>query len=96
MEDYVQETIALRPMGCADCFWKIEGALKELDGFPEMAYDVAKITITVKYDPAKLSRPLIERMIEGLGYRLKGKKYDEVGIWEALKQTFGRKRPQGG
>jgi len=95
MEGYVQETIALRAIGCGECFWKIESALEELDGLLEMAYDVANGTITVRYDPAKLSRPLIERTIEGLGYRLKGKKYGEVGIWEALRQTFRRKkRPQ--
>lgn len=96
MADYAQETIRLRPVGCGDCFWKIEAALKQLDGFLEMAYDVGKLTITVRYDPEKLSRPLIERTIERLGYRLQGKKYEEVGIWEALKEAFRRKRPQGG
>ena len=96
MADHVQETIALRPVGCADCFWKIEGALKRLDGFLAMSYDVAKVTITVAYDPSKLSHSLIERTIESLGYRLRGKKYDEVGIWEALKRTFTKRHPQGG
>ncbi len=65
-----------RQLGCGDCFWKIEAALKQLDGFLEMAYDVGRLTITVRYDPERLSRPLIER----LGYRLQGKKYEEVGI----------------
>ncbi len=66
--------------------------MKQLDGFLEMAYDVGRLTITVRYDPERLSRPLIER----LGYRLQGKKYEEVGIWEALKEAFTGKRPQGG
>lgn len=95
MADSVQETIKLRSVGCGECFWKIEVALKRLDGFQEMAYDVGTLTITVRYDPTKLSRSLIERTIEGLGYRLQGKKYEEVSIWKALKQTFRRKRAQG-
>ena len=96
METYAEETIKLRPVGCGDCFWKIEAALKELDGFQEMAYDVGTLTITIRYDPTRLSRPLIEQAIENLGYKLQGKKYDEISIWEALKQAFRRKRPQGG
>ncbi|HIC96725.1 TPA: cation transporter, partial [Candidatus Bipolaricaulota bacterium] len=51
MADSVQETIKLRSVGCGECFWKIEVALKRLDGFQEMAYDVGTLTITVRYDP---------------------------------------------
>ncbi len=87
-------TITLNPVGCADCFWKIDNGLKELSGIQDVQYDMGKVTFEITYDPRKINRSRIIKIIEDMGYRLKGKHYQTVGVFEGIRLAFQRSRAQ--
>lgn len=87
-------TFTLNPVGCADCFWKIDNGLKEVSGIHDVQYDMGKITFEITFDPKKINRPRIIKIVEDMGYRLKGKHYETVGVFEGIRLAFQRNRAQ--
>ena len=90
MKATAKESFQLNPIGCGDCFWKIENGLKELPGVTDVKVDMGKIIFEVTFDPTKLNRDRILKKIEDMGFRLKGKHYPTAGIWESIRLAISR------
>lgn len=87
-------TFTLIPMSCSDCYWKVENGLKELPGIEEVQYDVGKLSFEITFDPTKNNRTRIIKYVEDMGFRLKGKHYETVGVFEAIRRAFARSKTQ--
>lgn len=83
-------SFVLNPVGCTDCFWKIENGLKETSGIVDVQYDMGKISFDISFDPQKINRGRIVKKVEDMGYRLKGKHYETVGVFEAIRRAFAK------
>lgn len=90
MNATTKESFQLNPIGCGDCFWKIENGLKELTGVSEVKVDMGKIIFEVSFDPTQLNRDRILKKIEDMGFRLKGKYYPTAGFWESIRLAISR------
>jgi|GEM_PF-2996268 len=87
-------TFALIQMGCSDCYWKVENGLKELPGVHQVNYDRGKISFEVTFDPKKNNRTRLIKSVEDMGFRIKGKHYETVGVFEAIRLAFQRNKAQ--
>lgn len=61
--------IPIKGMHCASCAKIIERALKKAKGVIEANVNYATEKATVSYDPAKIDRDRIAKLIEGVGYK---------------------------
>jgi len=91
---YETTSFALNPVGCGDCFWKIENGLKDLPGVQDVTYDMGKIFFEVTFDPQITNRARIVKCVEDMSFRLKGKHYETVGVFEAIRRAFARSKAQ--
>lgn len=94
LASYQKTSFVLNPIGCGDCFWKIENGLKDLPGVVDVQYDMGKISFEVTFDPEKTNRARIVKKVEDMGFRLKGKHYETVGVFEGLRRAFSRARAE--
>lgn len=85
-----KESFPLNPIGCGDCFWKIENGIRDLPGVSDVKVDMGKIIFEVTFDPTQLNRDRILKKIEGMGFRLKGKYYPTAGFWESIRLAISR------
>ncbi len=90
MAELKETKIELRFIMCADCLYKVVGALQRTDGVVQAKHNPATYPpwVWVQYDPTKLTLADIERVIEQTGYQIKGKKYP--GLWESIRALFQR------
>lgn len=87
-------SFSLVPMGCSDCYWKVENGLKELPGVHQVNYHREKISFDVTFDPNKNNRARLIKSVEEMGFRIKGKHYETVGVFEAIRLAFKRNKAQ--
>lgn len=87
-------SFALIPMGCSDCYWKVENGLQELSGVHQVSYNREKISFEVTFDPKLNSRACLIKAVEDMGFRIKGKQYPTVGVFEAIRLAFQRNKSQ--
>lgn len=63
-----QATLQITGMTCAACANRIEKGLSRMDGVARATVNFAMEQASVRFDPGKVDRELLERKIESLGY----------------------------
>jgi copper chaperone len=66
------ETIVLNVpgMSCSHCEHTIKGAVTGLDGVGDIVIDLEQKTVTVSYNPGKVTEDSIKNTIEDKGYNV--------------------------
>ena len=69
MATTTQETVLSVPeISCEHCVKTINGALGELPGVEEVATDIPSKTVTLRYDPSRVSLETVEATLDEEGY----------------------------
>lgn len=58
-------------MSCQHCKMAVENAIRELDGISEVTVNLEQKTVTVSYDPGKVSKANLVQAIEDQAYQVK-------------------------
>ncbi len=90
--DKVEKSIPIVNMDCASCAKTIEKELVKIPGVKEIKINIIMKKATVRYDPALVDLPQIERKIEKIGYRIGYKKYR--GILDKILGAFKGTEPE--
>lgn len=65
-----EEMIAVPEIHCGHCKSSIEGALQPLDGVDRATVDVPNATVSVIYDPTRITHDDLVTAIEDQGYEV--------------------------
>lgn len=65
-----REVIKASGMSCQHCVMRVTKGLKELAGVQEIEVDLSSGSITVDFDPAKVSRDKMEEAVKKAGYEV--------------------------
>jgi copper ion binding protein len=63
-------TLPVEGMTCASCVARVEKTLKKIDGVEIAHVNLATEAVALAFDPAKVSLDVLEKAVEGAGYRL--------------------------
>ncbi len=63
-----KETIKITGMTCAACAQRIQKSVGKLDGVTEANVNFATEKLSVEYEESKVSKPIIQEVVEKLGY----------------------------
>ena len=64
----VTDQIFVKALDCAVCASRVKNRLNKVEGVLENRVDMASKTVSVTYDPAKVSRKQVMAQIQDLGY----------------------------
>ncbi|MFQ5711752.1 MAG: thioredoxin domain-containing protein [Candidatus Geothermarchaeales archaeon] len=92
-KEYVRTTIPVIGMDCYSCVLSIEKALKKLDGVEDARVNFLMKKVLIDHDPQKVGIPLLEKTIEGVGYRIAYKRYEGI-LDKLLEKIFGKRREE--
>ena len=67
-------------MSCASCAAAVEAALKNAEGVLFASVNIATEKATVEYDPTKVSKETLDRIVYESGYEVLGVSGDEEGV----------------
>jgi len=65
-----QVILSVTGMHCPSCAMTIDGALEDTEGVIKSSTSYAKSTIDIEYDPAKITKDAILKIVEREGYAI--------------------------
>ncbi len=85
-----ERRIPVRGVNCAKCRLDVENILSRVDGVVDAKMDYMSGVVSVKYDYSRVDLPVLEDVLENLGYSIAYKDY-ESGLTR-LKSLFRKRR----